>query len=189
MTGLPPVLTQDFVIDYSFMEIKDLQDIVHVNEDSEEDTPQNNNASHIDDVVEERVKLQDMKALRISSNAITDITPLYDNLSHVLSDPSNLRWIDLSYNKISSIGDSLQKFQNLTVLYLHANNITKFIELKFLTKLPKLTKLSLHGNEIESKKHYRSYVIHTLPGLHMLDFSCITKQDRIDSGVWAEVFR
>jgi len=201
MPGLPPVLSQDGVCDYSFMEIHDLWDIVHVNEDSDDDAaPPPPSPTHKDgldsngdaagqNVVEEREKLKDMKALRISSNNITDISPLYTNLNHVLDSPSSLKWIDLSYNSISTIGSSLEKFENLTVLYLHANKITSLSALKPLTSLKHLHKLSLHGNEIEGQKHYRSYVIWLLPGLQMLDFSCITKQDRVDSGVWAEVFR
>jgi len=181
MPGLPPVLTQDNVIDYSFMEVKDLSELVHVAEDSDEDNQQV--------VIAEVKKIHNMKALRISSNEITDISTLFKNLSHVMTSPELIRWIDLSYNKIVSFGDSLKPFHSLTVLYMHANSISKFSDIKPLRELPFLTKLSLHGNTIESKKHYRSYIIHTFPRLHMLDFSCITKQDRTDSQTWALIFR
>jgi hypothetical protein len=66
---------------------------------------------------------------------------------------------------------------------------SRFGELKPLTKLPHLTNLALHGNPVAAKKHYRNYVLHLLPNLTKLDFSCITKQDRVHSQTWAMFFR
>jgi hypothetical protein len=65
---------------------------------------------------------------------------------------------------------------------------------KPLALLPNLSNLTLHGNPIEErvykeKKFYRNYIIHLLPGLHKLDFSGITKADRVDSATWAMFFR
>jgi hypothetical protein len=41
------------------------------------------------------------------------------------------------------------------VLYLHANRIEKVSEIRALATLPKLVKLTLHGNPVEEKKNYR----------------------------------
>ena len=52
-----------------------------------------------------------------------------------------------------------------------------------------LTKLTLHGNPIEDKKHYRTYVIYTISSINQLDFSPITRQDRENAQTWSTVFR
>lgn len=83
----------------------------------------------------------------------------------------------------------LSPFKNVSVLYLQANQISKFGDLKGLTNLPSLTNLALHGNPVAAKKHYRNYVVHLLPRLHKLDFSCITKKERVRSMTWAQIFR
>lgn len=135
-------------------------------------------------------KLLNMTTLRISSNDISDISSLHETLAKVLEDPcSTLKWLDLSYNKISLIGPSLDPFKNVSVLYMQANNISKFSQLKPLTNLPKLTNLALHGNPVAAKKYYRNYAIYLLPNLTKLDFSCITKQDRVHSQTWSMFFR
>ena len=75
------------------------------------------------------------------------------------------------------------------MLYLHANKISKFGEIKPLGDLTKLRSLTLHGNPIEDKKHYRTYVVHIIPTLNQLDFSPITRQDRETAKTWAAIFR
>ena len=75
------------------------------------------------------------------------------------------------------------------MLYLHANRISKFGEIKPLGLLDKLRSLTLHGNPIEDKKHYRTYVIFSIPSINQLDFSPITRQDRENAETWAHVFR
>ena len=75
------------------------------------------------------------------------------------------------------------------MLYLHANKISKFGEIKPLSELSKLRSLTLHGNPIEDKKHYRTWVIHTIPTLNQLDFSPITRQDREGAKTWSTIFR
>ncbi|GMH64661.1 hypothetical protein TrRE_jg6837 [Triparma retinervis] len=134
-------------------------------------------------------KLSNMTTLRISSNSITDIAPLYEYLDQVAEGADNFKWLDLSYNKIERIGLSFDPFKSISVLYMQANLISRFSELKPLTNLPHLTNLALHGNPVAAKKHYRNYVLHLLPNLTKLDFSCITKQDRVHSQTWAMFFR
>ena len=100
-----------------------------------------------------------------------------------------LRWVDLSFNRLTGIKASFTDFKNISVLYLHANKISKFGEIKPLGELTKLRSLTLHGNPIEDKKHYRTYVIYMIPSINQLDFSPITKQDRENAMTWAHVFR
>jgi Leucine-rich repeat (LRR) protein len=46
----------------------------------------------------------------------------------------------------------LYEFENLEILYLHANHITNVKEVDKLGNFKKLKKLTLHGNEIEKEK-------------------------------------
>mmetsp|Transcript_23290 Transcript_23290/g.46364 ORF Transcript_23290/g.46364 Transcript_23290/m.46364 type:complete len:194 (+) Transcript_23290:187-768(+) len=183
MPGIPPVLTQQDVVDYSFMEIKNLKELIE-DEDPEEAQTAEGSAG-----TEAITKLKNMTSIRISSNEIADMAPLYKYLDMVVEDADKLQWLDLSYNKIPRIGLSLEPFKNVSVLYLQANQISAFADLKPLASLTKLSNLALHGNPVAAKKHYRNYVIHLLPGLLKLDFSCITKKERVNSQTWAQIFR
>lgn len=40
-----------------------------------------------------------------------------------------------------------------------------------------LTHLTLHGTPLREKKHYRNFVIATVPWLKNLDFSSVTRRD------------
>ena len=74
---------------------------------------------------------------------------------------------------------------SLQVLNLQANRISDLKQVKKLGELPKLKKLSLFGNPIEEKKHYRSYVITVCPLVGQLDFSVVTNQERDTAAGWA----
>ena len=110
-------------------------------------------------------------------------------LSHVVADLSMIRWIDLSFNSIRVFGDCFKCMPSLQVLNLQANRIGDLKQVKQLGELPKLKKLSLFGNPIEEKKHYRSYVITVCPLVGQLDFSVVTNQERDTAAGWAFTFR
>lgn len=80
------------------------------------------------------------------------------------------------------------QYPNVTVLYLHANSITKLSEVDKLAKLEKLKSLTLHGNPIESAKGYREYVLSILPQLKTFDFSGVTKSDRARATSWKQIY-
>ena len=63
----------------------------------------------------------------------------------------------------------------MQVLYLHGNVIAKLSDAGKLAALPKLTKLTLHGNPVCGAPAYRMYLPAHLPRLKSLDFGCITK--------------
>jgi Leucine-rich repeat (LRR) protein len=46
----------------------------------------------------------------------------------------------------------LYEFENLEILYLHANHISNIKEVDKFVNLKKLKKLTLHANEIEKEK-------------------------------------
>ena len=84
---------------------------------------------------------------------------------------------------------ALSSFTEINVLYLHANKISSFKELKCLSGLTKLRSITLHGNPIAEKKSYRLYLIINLPALNQIDFSPITRQDRETAKTWAAANR
>ena len=73
---------------------------------------------------------------------------------------------------------------NLTMLYLHGNNIFKLSEVDKLASLPRLKTLTLHGNPIETTAGYRTHIIHCLPQLQTLDFSGVTRSEKKLAATW-----
>ena len=68
---------------------------------------------------------------------------------------AELRWLDLSQCRLTSIQEELTRFPKLQMLYLHANEITKLNDVKKLGKLSGLQKLTLHGNPVAELPHYK----------------------------------
>ncbi|XP_044143605.1 leucine-rich repeat-containing protein 51 [Bufo gargarizans] len=124
------------------------------------------------------------QALRLNNNTLTDIHGFREIAEKLLSDPSRLCWIDLSFNDLSNIDPVLTAYRHLSVLNLHGNSISHLSEVDKLAALPDLKSLTLHGNPIETEKGYRSYILSLLPNLKSLDFSAVTKQDRASAEVW-----
>lgn len=75
------------------------------------------------------------------------------------------------------------------MLYLHGNRISRLPEVQRIARVCELRKLTLHGNPIESNRHYRNYVLFHCRGLQQLDFSCITKQQMSNVATWAQTYR
>ncbi|OUM64563.1 hypothetical protein PIROE2DRAFT_8638, partial [Piromyces sp. E2] len=122
------------------------------------------------------------RALRLSNNNFLSIEGLDIITTKIIADPfKNLSWIDLSFNSLEEIHECILQFVNLKSLFLHANKIAKLTEIDKLAKLPNLKSLTLHGNPIEEEKNYRFYVILMIPQLVNLNFSGISKQEKIGS--------
>ncbi|XP_070827264.1 leucine-rich repeat-containing protein 51 [Chaetodon trifascialis] len=124
------------------------------------------------------------RSLRLSNNNITDLHDLQKPVSHFLAEPSQLAWLDLSFNKISHIHQALCELHELRVLYLHGNSIFILSEVDRLGVLPHLHTITLHGNVIETNKAYRNRVISVLPRLKTMDFSAVTRQERVMAKIW-----
>ncbi|ORX41463.1 hypothetical protein BCR36DRAFT_588032 [Piromyces finnis] len=122
------------------------------------------------------------RALRLSNNNFLSLEGLDVITEKIISDPfKNLSWIDLSFNSLEQIHECILRFENLKTLFLHANKISKITEIDKLAKLPNLKSLTLHGNPIEEDRNYRFYVILMIPQLVSLNFSGISKQEKIGS--------
>ncbi|KAM4715225.1 leucine-rich repeat-containing protein 51-like [Anableps anableps] len=125
-------------------------------------------------------------SFRLSNNNITNLVGLEFMLSNFLAQPSMLGWLDLSFNKITSIDNVLCELKELRVLYLHGNDIWNLNEVNKLGELNYLHTITLHGNGIESIKGYRAHVILALPHLKRMDFSAVTCQERVLANIWCK---
>ncbi|KAJ3043713.1 Leucine-rich repeat-containing protein 51 [Rhizophlyctis rosea] len=117
-------------------------------------------------------------ALRLANNQLQSVANLVPALSRIAPQLEWIGWIDLSFNKLTRIEDSLLSFPSLTTLYLHANALHDITDIPKLITLPQLRTLTLHGNPIENNRSYRHHVVAHLPRLKHLDFCAITKQDK-----------
>ena len=171
-------------IDYSFMNLQAVSDILHEDPVSgkkiDKDQSQLANSNAIRRPV----------SLRLSNNTIGHLNDLTETLGQVFAAPKMLQWMDLSANEITCIKPgTFDRCPDISTLHLHANCISKFSDIDVIAGLKRLRSLSLHGNPVEEKKHYRNYVIHKIPTLIQLDFSPITKIDREGAEAWSLVYR
>lgn len=134
--------------------------------------------------------------VRLSYNELTSLKGIVEAMELILGPDArtNLTWLDLSHNKLTQIDEVLLAFPNLTNLYLHSNHINHIQEVKKLSLLEHMQKLTLHGNplyqarENHGLKNPRSGVIYHLRNcvLKSLDDVVITDTDRRNSLRWAE---
>ena len=89
---------------------------------------------------------------------------------------STLQWLSLENNRITSIAGlySETPFQKLFTLYLENNEISN-IDIRILSKMPKLTHLRLNGNRIRHIHDYRTYLARTRINLSSNPFHCDSK--------------
>jgi Leucine-rich repeat (LRR) protein len=123
-------------------------------------------------------------SIRLCNNQLTSLSGLERVAHHLLEDPADLAWLDVSFNQLTRIDDIVASFPNLKVLYLHGNQIKSLNEVLKLQALPHLTKLTLHGNPVSEKKDYKAWVLSHLPAVRDFDFSPVTKLDREKITQW-----
>jgi hypothetical protein len=137
-----------------------------------------------------------LTGIRLSYNELTSLKGFAEALDAVLGPEArqNLTWLDLSHNKLTAIEEIITTYPNLTHLYLHGNLISSIQEVKKLSQLERLQKLTLHGNPLyqaranHGLKNPRSGVIYHLRNcvLKSLDDVTITNADRRNALRWAE---
>lgn len=174
--AIPPPL------DFSFKSLAGIQDAM-----DEEPRPGRHN--FVKTTTESGQQKYKATILRFCYNAISDLQYFSSTLEHLLENPSDLSWLDLSFNDISTIDEVLLQYPKLKILYLHANSIEKLSEIDKLGALPELFSITLHGNPIENIPGYKQYVISVLPHLKVLDTIPITNQDRSDALTWKRKFK
>ena len=101
-------------------------------------------------------------------------------LLQVMEQPEHLTWLDLSFNKLTTISRELAEFSSLKIMYLHGNMLKDLGKvLQTLRCLPQLYSLTLHGNPLEEHKKYRLKILNGLPQLRSLDFTNVTVSDKL----------
>ncbi|KAJ3351010.1 Leucine-rich repeat-containing protein 51 [Allomyces javanicus] len=123
-------------------------------------------------------------ALKLGNNQLTklDVTQFPALLRRVGIEPSRLKWLDLSFNRLTAIDEAIALCPNVTHLYLHANAIDNLRAVeRALTKLPcsqHLATLTMHGNPAAADKDYKTAILRACPRLRHLDFGGVSRGDR-----------
>ncbi|ORZ32458.1 hypothetical protein BCR44DRAFT_69420, partial [Catenaria anguillulae PL171] len=122
------------------------------------------------------------RALKLSYNQLVRLDGFQILLSKLQVYPASLRWLDLSFNSMTGVDESLAQCPKLTHLYLHANKMESLTQVaRALGKMPwapKLATLTLHGNPLSEHKDYKVHVLRACPRLRHLDHAGVTRGDR-----------
>lgn len=170
------------VLDLTFMEIKDETEFIKRLEDFQGNKSKGNSSPT-------KQKQEDIKALRLSNNSIPNFL-IFSAIESSLLTSNKIMWIDLSFNQLKRIDEGLAShLPNLQTLYLHANKIPRYSDIRRLSCFTHIKSLTLYGNPVEEQKHYRNVVLYYFPNLTQLDFSVITSGERDMVSSWAQIFR
>lgn len=119
-----------------------------------------------------------VRAIRLGNNYLPQIDTIFTASQHLLR-TENILWLDFSFNNITRISADLYRFfPNVRTINLHANQIKSLPEIKNLSTLTELHSLTLYGNPVEGKKHYKNYTLYYCRNLGQFDKSTITKEQR-----------
>lgn len=134
-------------------------------------------------------KLQEIKALRLSNNSISSFQ-IFASIESSFLDSNKIQWVDLSFNQLKKVDENLASYlPNVSTLYLHANQISRYSDIRRLACFAHIKSLTLYGNPVEEHKHYRNVVLYYFPNLTQLDFSVITAGEREKVVSWAKIYR
>eukprot|EP00871_Galdieria_phlegrea_P001731 jgi/Galph1/2559/GphlegSOOS_G1210.1 len=90
-----------------------------------------------------------------------------------------VRCLLLNNNKVVRISKTLgNNLPNLESMILTYNRLGSLSDLKELAFCKSLQRLSLVGNPVSKQKHYREFVIFTIPWLRVLDFQKVKQVER-----------
>lgn len=103
------------------------------------------------------------RSIWLNNNKLKSIKNLEVIVESVLEVPSQLSWIDFSFNYIKEVDDCILNYPNLKIIYLHGNCISKLSEVMKLRKLKNLRTVTFHGNPISNIPLYRVSIMHMLP--------------------------
>mmetsp|Transcript_4990 Transcript_4990/g.5880 ORF Transcript_4990/g.5880 Transcript_4990/m.5880 type:complete len:228 (-) Transcript_4990:154-837(-) len=122
------------------------------------------------------------RTLFLNNNEIRSIDKLFSILEVVMNFPAKLKFLDLSFNYLTTIDEEILNFPELKTLYLHGNYIYQLEEVKKLSDLSQLLALTLHGNPIEQISGYRQYVLGIIYSkyetLKKLDSVVVTRKEK-----------
>ncbi|KAI6184357.1 hypothetical protein M3Y97_00587500 [Aphelenchoides bicaudatus] len=141
---------------------------------------------YINAVKQREISLRDLQIPAIENLGVTkdqfDVIDLTDNNIRKIDNlplMKRLESILLHNNRIQYIQKDIgEKLPNLKTLALTNNNIAELGDILPLAKCTKLEYLSLMGNPLTHKPHYRAYIINKLPSVRVLDFRRIKDAER-----------
>ncbi|XP_044763527.1 leucine-rich repeat-containing protein 51-like isoform X2 [Coccinella septempunctata] len=119
------------------------------------------------------------RSIWLNNNKLKSIKNLEVIVESILEVPSQLSWIDFSFNYIKDIDDCILKYPNLKIIYFHGNCISRLAEVMKLRKLKHLRTVTFHGNPISNIPLYRVSIMHMLPQVLNLDFFPIIKNEKL----------
>lgn len=178
-TAVPTINTNNDIVpplDFSFYRISNVE---HVKDEEPRESPRKGKNP------EPEGGKSSSRCLRLNNNSLTELGALMEIVVTKFENPSQLAWLDLSFNELTNIHPVITEFENLQILYLHGNLIKDLKEVEKLNVMKNLRKLTLHGNPVENTKGYRQSILTLLPKLENLDFSRVTKADRKTANTWA----
>ena len=109
-------------------------------------------------------------------NKIRDLSGLDTVLGSIMDNISNLQWIDVSHNYLTSLDYSFKEFPRLKTLYIHCNFIAELTEIEKLKHLAELKTINIHGNPFAAVPNFRILAISILPDLKKMDSVLISKK-------------
>lgn len=131
--------------------------------------------------------IEAVTALRLNNNALATVEGLLPTVLPKLvpfHNVSQLLWLDLSFNQLTDVDEALLEFTNLSVLYLHANQIQQSANYQLLSNFTSLTNLAIHGNPMDAIPNLEKKLLAALPNLTKLNFSPVTRLQRADAEQW-----
>ncbi|CAD5215075.1 unnamed protein product [Bursaphelenchus xylophilus] len=141
---------------------------------------------YVNAVKQRELNLRDLQIPAIENFGATrnqyDVIDLTDNNIRKLENFPFLKRLEsllLHNNRIQYIQKDLhEKLPNLNTLALTNNNLAELGDIEPLAKCKKLEYLTLMGNPLTHKPHYRAYVIYKLRSVRVLDFKRIKLAER-----------
>ncbi|MCL4129207.1 UNVERIFIED_CONTAM: hypothetical protein GTU68_056434 [Idotea baltica] len=90
-----------------------------------------------------------------------------------------LKSLLLNNNRIVRIAEDLSEYlPNLESVYMANNLIQELLDLEPLANCKRLNHLSLLGNPVTTRQHYRKFLIHKIPQLRVIDFRRVKLKER-----------
>lgn len=127
-----------------------------------------------------------ISTISFTQNRINTLENIHNDLLLLLPEPtfqspysklSLLQWIDLSFNKLSSVHDDITRIPYLKILYLDNNVISDLNKITALSQCNNLTTLTLSQNPVCKIRGYRQFIVEMCPVLEKLDNSEVTEKE------------
>lgn len=111
-------------------------------------------------------------------NKLRELSGLNLAMGSMMQDITNLQWIDVSHNYLTTLDYNFEHFPKLKTLYIHCNFIVDLAELEKLKPLLELKSINIHGNPFAAIPNFRILAISILPDLKKMDSVLISKKER-----------